>query len=77
MVEIMNTLDAKKAAELLFCSQKQIENLARNGRIPALKVGKTWIFPADVLNEFINEQARNNLKPPATRVIRKNRYPVL
>ena len=73
----MSTLNTKEAAELLFCSEKQIENLARDGMIPAVKIGRSWVFPVEVLMHYINEQARKNLKTPVLKFVPKHNYPVL
>jgi len=52
------TIDAEGCAELLRCSIDQVEEMARTGEIPGLKIGRGWLFvPADLL-AFIAERAR-------------------
>lgn len=54
-------LEAAGVAELLKCSARTVEDRARAGTLPGVKVGESWIFPTVALLESINEQARANL----------------
>jgi excisionase family DNA binding protein len=51
-------LDAPACASLLRCSQPHLHRLAREGLIPATKVGRGWVFvEADVV-EWLRARAR-------------------
>jgi hypothetical protein len=52
------TIDAKQAAELLFCSEAEAEQAARDGEIPGIKFGRGWVFVKHDLIAFIAEEAR-------------------
>lgn len=73
----METLNAQQAAALLLCSEEKIEELARNGKIPAFKVGRSWIFPVSVLAEWMEIQARQNLSTAPKSVDNMPKYPAL
>jgi len=62
MEEIANTsrafeplLNLKEAAIVLGVHWKTLESMARNGRIPALKVGKRWRFRLTSLNTWLED----------------------
>jgi len=40
----MDTLDANEAAELLHMQPKRVRILAREGKLPAMRVGRRWLF---------------------------------
>ena len=40
----METLDAHEAAALLRLNVKQVQKLARDGKLPAARVGRKWLF---------------------------------
>lgn len=44
-------------ATMLDCGAEQIELQARQGALPGLKFGRTWIFPHVALFEALNERA--------------------
>lgn len=63
-------LTAREVAELLDCTQQTVEIAARDGRLPGLQFGRSWLFPQDALVEALRLQALANLKgkplpPPA------------
>jgi len=41
----MNLLDVRQAAGLLHLNVKRVQQLAREGRLPATRVGRKWLFP--------------------------------
>ena len=64
-----------QVAELLGCSTKTAEDLARRGELPGLKPGGAWVFPAGALaqrlDQLATEQAAARRVPataPATTV---------
>ena len=49
----MNIFDSKQAAEILKCSERKVEDLARCGRIYGNKFGDSWIFLEPLFFESI------------------------
>lgn len=45
-------------AELLDCEETTIKDRAVAGDLPGLKIGRSWIFPAEALHQALNELAR-------------------
>ena len=58
---------AKRAAELLECSIKTVEERLRNGDLPGLKFGDGWVIPAGAfwlrLDQLALEEAAKRRKP--------------
>lgn len=52
------TLDSEKCAALLNCTPEQVEELARAGEIPGLKLGRSWLFVRADLLAYLAEKAR-------------------
>ena len=40
----MNTLNVEEAAALLHLNVKRVQSLAREGKLPAARVGRKWLF---------------------------------
>ncbi len=57
--EIMNT---KEVARYLGLNEKRIYQLAKSGEIPATRIGGKWIFPRTLMDQWILERAKGNLK---------------
>jgi excisionase family DNA binding protein len=55
------TLDLNQAADLCKCSTGLLRQLASAGTIPATKVGRKWVFPTRLLQEWIEERAQANV----------------
>lgn len=49
-----------EAAEYLGVSQFSLRKMARDGSVPAGKVGKQWRFRGEDLNAFIQKQYRSD-----------------
>ena len=45
----MNMLDAEEAAEFLHLNVKRVQSLAREGKLPAARVGRKWLFRREEL----------------------------
>lgn len=58
MVTPPDTIDADQCAELLKCTKDQVEDLARHGEIPGLKLGRGWLFIRADLLAFLAAKAR-------------------
>ena len=53
-----DTIDADECAALLRCTAGQVEEMARAGEIPGLKIGRGWLFVRADLLAFLAERAR-------------------
>ena len=49
----MNTLDVREAAALLHLNEKRVQTLARAGKLPAVRVGRRWLFHRDRLQALL------------------------
>jgi molybdopterin-binding protein len=49
----MNLLSAREAAGLLHLNVKRVQQLAREGRLPATRVGRKWLFPESELERML------------------------
>lgn len=49
----MNLLDAREAAGLLHLHVKRVQQMAREGRLPATRVGRKWLFPEAELERLL------------------------
>lgn len=54
-----DVINSDECAELLLCSTEHVEELARNGEIPGLKFGRSWIFVYRDLLDFLADKARD------------------
>lgn len=48
---------ADQAAQLLGCSVKTVEEMARQGELPGIKPGGGWVFPAGALAQRLDQLA--------------------
>ncbi len=77
----MDMLDADQAAKLLHLNVKRIQSLAREGKLPAARVGRKWLFRRDELERLLGTprtapapgsvtlSARNHLRGRITRIV--------
>lgn len=49
----MQTLNVRQAAELLHLNEKRVQGMAREGRLPAVRVGRKWLFRRDQLEGLL------------------------
>jgi molybdopterin-binding protein len=49
----MNTLNAEQAAGLLHLNVKRVQAMARAGKLPAVRVGRKWLFPLEQLEAIL------------------------
>lgn len=57
----MSTLNAEEAARLLRLNVKRVQALARDGKLPAARVGRKWLFRRDELEALLGRREA----PPA------------
>jgi excisionase family DNA binding protein len=56
----MRLLTAEEVSEKFQIKTRQVKELARQGKIPAIKVGKCWRFPEDSLKDWLKDKANLN-----------------
>lgn len=67
-------LDAETCATLLKCSVGQVEELARAGDLPGVKIGRGWSFVRADLLAYLDERGRREAEERrAARVSRTTR----
>ena len=49
----MNMLDAEEAAKVLHLNVKRVQSLAREGKLPAARVGRKWLFRRQELEALL------------------------
>lgn len=52
------TIGSEDCAKILRCTPEQVEELARAGEIPGLKLGRSWLFVRCDLLAYLAEKAR-------------------
>lgn len=52
------TLGLKEAAKLLHCHPDSARKMAAAGKIPATKVGRTWVFHTESLLEWLEARCK-------------------
>jgi excisionase family DNA binding protein len=59
---------ANQAAEYLNLRPKTIKAMAARRMVPAMKLGKSWVFDETTLREWLQTRTRENVKPcPSTK----------
>ena len=53
----MGTLSADEAAGLLRLNVKRVQALARQGKLPAARVGRKWLFQSDDIERLIGARS--------------------
>ena len=56
---MIETLNSDDCAKLLFCTADQVEEMARSGDLPAVKIGRSWLFVKADLLAYLAEKARS------------------
>lgn len=76
----MHMIDVGEAARLLHLNVKRVQSLAREGKLPASRVGRKWLFRRDALEAMLGGtaaapaagalaiSARNRLRGTITRL---------
>jgi molybdopterin-binding protein len=59
----MDTLSATEAATLLHVSPKRVQFLARAGRVPAVRLGRRWLFPRRALEALLDQPTADGPRP--------------
>jgi len=53
----LRTLSVEEAAELLHLNVKRVQSLAREGKLPAVRVGRKWLFHQDQIERLLGRRA--------------------
>jgi len=61
-------LTAAQVAELLQCTVRTANESAAAGRLPAVKFGSGWVFPATALLDAVNDLAKQEARARAVPV---------
>jgi molybdate transport system regulatory protein len=67
----MDTLSAEEAAALLHLNVKRVQGLARAGKLPAVRVGRKWLFPRRELERLLG--GREAREPRSLEISARNR----
>jgi excisionase family DNA binding protein len=51
-------------AEYLRLSEAKVYKMANEGRVPALRMGKSWRFKRDLIDEWIRRETEQALQVP-------------
>lgn len=76
-------LSAEDVSEMLGCTSKQVEEYARTGVLPGVRMGSksAWVFPPDALSRAINrlaeQEAEKRASPQKAIATHKRSRPVL
>ena len=67
----MNTIDVESAARLLHLHVKRVQALAREGKLPAVRVGRKWLFRREEIEGLLG--ARGPAAEPTFAISARNR----
>ena len=56
----MRLLTPEQVADLFHIKVKHLIELARQKKIPAIKIGRLWRFPEDSLRDWIGKEMSSN-----------------
>ena len=62
----MDTLDVRQTADLLHLHVKRVQNLAREGKLPAMRIGRRWLFPKAEMERLLRRDPMPSLSRPDT-----------
>ncbi|HOD15837.1 MAG TPA: substrate-binding domain-containing protein [Spirochaetota bacterium] len=65
-------LNTKEVAEYLGINEKQVYALIKAGRIPCTRVTGKWVFPKNLIDEWIDTNAREGVSPGNRQERRRN-----
>lgn len=61
----LELLDAQVVQAMLRVDRSTVYRMAEDGRLPAIKVGRQWRFPASAIDRWLHEQGLNQVAPVA------------
>jgi excisionase family DNA binding protein len=60
MTPAIDTINAEQCAFLLQCTPETVEELTRKGELPAVKIGRSWIYVRADLLAYLAEKGRRD-----------------
>ena len=57
-------LTVREVAEYLRLSEAKVYRLVNEGQLPVVRLGKTWRFRKDLLDNWLAEQSRQEMQAP-------------
>jgi excisionase family DNA binding protein len=63
----LTIMTVREVAEYLRISEAKVYRLAKERRIPVVRIGKTWRFRKDLLDEWISQCMESSLKAESER----------
>ena len=54
------TITIEQASEMLFCSPEVMAERLKNGELPGIKYGRSWVIPFEAFMARLNEIALEN-----------------
>ena len=69
----VRTLNVKEAAALLHLDVKRVQRLAREGKLPATRIGRKWLFMSDRLERLLEPDGVHEASDPALHISARNR----
>lgn len=72
----LRVLNAEEVAEALDCDVDTVNRRAASGDLPGIKIGRSWAFPIQALEDCLNEMAKIQMKTrknPPSQIRMRNR----
>jgi excisionase family DNA binding protein len=60
--DYLTILTVREVAEYLRMSEAKVYRLAKERRLPVVRIGKTWRFRKDLLDEWLSQCTESSLK---------------
>ncbi len=65
-------LSTKEVAEYLSINEKQVYRLIKEKKIPATRITGKWLFPKELIDEWVINSARESVRIPTKRSLSEN-----
>lgn len=62
-------MTAAEVAALLDCEESTVEAKARDRQLPAVKYGRSWVFPRSAVLEYLHHEALKNTGLPPGSIV--------
>jgi excisionase family DNA binding protein len=60
-VQFERLVNCRVAAPLVGVHYKTLERMARTGEVPAVKMGKCWLFKISLLSQWLDARLESNV----------------
>ncbi len=61
-IHTFTILTVREVAEYLRLSEAKVYRLAKNGGLPVFRIGKTWRFRKDLLDDWLIRRTESSMK---------------